>query len=266
MAGDLITLPLRLWLRSAQLVTRVAFGATERALSLVGHAIQAATPGGPDGTTSYASTRPSGPADERNFRPQAHPDFDQPAEEDFDQPAEEDFDQPAEEDFDQPAEEEFDRADEQDETRAVAAAEDEHPPTARAEPPSDPRRELIDDRVPSPEASVERPPPPREEPAAPTGEAPPTEEPAHVSEEPELVREEAEPGAEEGAGAGVTVLEPWEGYARMSARDVIVRARQANAAELAAVRLYESSHRRRQTVLAAIDRQLKVVNGSGRPA
>jgi len=79
-----------------------------------------------------------------------------------------------------------------------------------------------------------------------------------VSEEPELVREVAEPGAEEGAGAAVTVAEPWNGYRQMSAKDVIARAKSANRAQLAAVRLYESRHRSRQTVLAAVDRQLKL--------
>jgi hypothetical protein len=102
--------------------------------------------------------------------------------------------------------------------------------------------------------------PPREEP-----EAPVVPEPVHVSEEPELVREVAEPGAEDGAGADVTVIEPWDGYAHMNARAVIERAQQASPAELAAVRLYESRHRSRQTVLAAVDRQLKL-SGGGRPA
>ena len=88
------------------------------------------------------------------------------------------------------------------------------------------------------------------------------EEPVHVSEEPELVREEAEPGAEDGAGAQLRVIEPWNGYARMNARDVIARARQASPAELATVRLYEARNRSRQTVLAAVDRQLKP---AGRP-
>ncbi len=92
-------------------------------------------------------------------------------------------------------------------------------------------------------------------------EAPVVAEPVHVSEEPELVREEAEPGAEDGAGARVTVMEPWNGYAHMNAREVIARARQAGSAELAAVRLYESRHRSRQTVLAAVDRQLKLASG-----
>jgi hypothetical protein len=99
-------------------------------------------------------------------------------------------------------------------------------------------------------------------------EAPPVSEPSepvHVSEEPELVRESAEAGAEHGAGAQLTVLEPWNGYAHMNAREVIARARQASRAELAAVRLFESRHRGRQTVLAAVDRQLKLASG-GSPA
>jgi hypothetical protein len=90
-------------------------------------------------------------------------------------------------------------------------------------------------------------------------------QPVHVSEEPELVREVAEPGAEDGAGARITVIEPWAGYAQMNARDVIDRARQGSSAELAAVKLYESRHRSRQTVLAAVDRQLKLSAG-GHPA
>ena len=92
-----------------------------------------------------------------------------------------------------------------------------------------------------------------------------SEEPVHVSEEPVLVDEVAEPGAEDGAGAAITVLEPWNGYAHMNAREVIARAQQAGPAELAAVRLYESRHRGRQTVLAAVDRQLKL-SGGDRPA
>ena len=66
-------------------------------------------------------------------------------------------------------------------------------------------------------------------------------------------------------GAGITVVEPWAGYGRLNAKDVIDRARTANVAELAAMRLYEARHRARQTVLAAVDRQLALANG-GRPA
>jgi hypothetical protein len=88
-------------------------------------------------------------------------------------------------------------------------------------------------------------------------------EPVHVSEEPELVREEAEAGAEDGAGASITINPPWEGYDRLGARDVIARLTGADAAELAAVQLYESSNRSRQTVLEAVRRQLKAANGRG---
>jgi hypothetical protein len=106
--------------------------------------------------------------------------------------------------------------------------------------------------------------PPRQPRPAPP-EPLPVQEPVHVSEEPQLVQEFSEPGAEDGAGAQMTVMEPWNGYARMNARDVIERARASSPAELAAVRLYEARHRSRQTVLAAVDRQLKLTGG-GNPA
>ena len=51
----------------------------------------------------------------------------------------------------------------------------------------------------------------------------------------------------------------------MNARDVIDRARLASVAELAAIELYEARHRARQTVLAAVERQLKLAD-VGRPA
>lgn len=133
--------------------------------------------------------------------------------------------------------------------RTAGQAPPRETPSVRAVSPV---RTPIPAVAPSPEIQTEKP-------------TPLVEEPAHVSEEPELVREEAEPGAEDGAGAAITVIEPWNGYARMSAKDVITRARDANQAELAAVRLYESRHRSRQTVLAAVDRQLKLGNG-GAPA
>jgi hypothetical protein len=80
--------------------------------------------------------------------------------------------------------------------------------------------------------------------------------PDHVSADPVLVREEAEAGAEEGAGAAISVHEPWEGYGRLNARDVVARLATASTAELAAVQLYESAHRQRQTVIAAVRREL----------
>jgi hypothetical protein len=94
---------------------------------------------------------------------------------------------------------------------------------------------------------------------------PSPEPPVHVSREPELVQEVAEPGAEDGAGAAVTVNEPWPGYARMTAKQVIERLVDATPAELAAVQLYESINRDRQTVRAAAERNLKSKTGRGSP-
>jgi hypothetical protein len=93
--------------------------------------------------------------------------------------------------------------------------------------------------------------------------APPAVEPTHVSEEPVLVEEFAEPGAEDGAGAQVHVAPPWDAYERMNARAIVARLGGADAAELAAVELYELTTRRRQTILNAVERELRRVNGSG---
>ncbi len=90
-------------------------------------------------------------------------------------------------------------------------------------------------------------------------------EPAHVSEEPELVSEVAEPGAEDGAGPSIRIAEPWPGYDQMQAKHVISRLAAATPAELAAIQLYESSNRDRQTVRAAVQRSLKTKTGRGSP-
>jgi hypothetical protein len=180
MAGKLITLPLRVSLRSAQLLTHLAGGTATGALALAGRTLGALAPSRPTPPT----TAPAPPARPARKAPSVH---------------------------------------------AVSSIHTPRPELASPETP------------PAPEI-------PRE--------------PVHVSEEPELVREVAEPGAEDGAGAAIHVAEPWNGYGHMSARDVIERAKSANRAQLAAVRLYEARHRSRQTVLAAVDRQLKLSNGS----
>jgi hypothetical protein len=90
-------------------------------------------------------------------------------------------------------------------------------------------------------------------------------EPAHVSEEPELVAEVAEPGAEDGAGASIAIAEPWPGYRQLTASEVISRVRDATPAELGAIELYESANRDRQTVRAAVQRNLKIKTGRGSP-
>jgi hypothetical protein len=104
---------------------------------------------------------------------------------------------------------------------------------------------------PSARAAVASPPPPR----------PP--EPVHVSAEPTLVEEFAEPGAEDGVGAQVRVEPPWDGYERMTAKQVMSRLASASSAELAAVQLYELSHRGRQTIVNAVERELRKANGRG---
>ena len=108
------------------------------------------------------------------------------------------------------------------------------------------------------EAAVQREPPVKERPAP-----PPPPEPAHVSEEPELVEEFAEPGAAQGAGAEIHVEPPWDGYEQMNAKQVIARFATADPAQLAAVQLYEVRHRHRQTVLNAVERELRNASGSG---
>lgn len=116
----------------------------------------------------------------------------------------------------------------------------------------------IERSAPRPGASDLRPPAPAQSP--PTA---PAAEPAHVSEEPVLVEEFAEPGAEDGAGAQVRVDPPWDGYERMSAKDVIARVASADSAQLAAAQLYESANRRRQTVMNAIERELRIADAGG---
>jgi hypothetical protein len=92
------------------------------------------------------------------------------------------------------------------------------------------------------------------EPATPVPTPP---EPDHVSEDAVVVEEVSEPGAEDGAGAQIHVAEPWEGYREMKAPEVVDRLHGMGSAELAAVELYELSHRRRQTVLDAAARELR---------
>jgi hypothetical protein len=81
--------------------------------------------------------------------------------------------------------------------------------------------------------------------------------PDHVDEEPVLVAEAAEEGAEDGAGAELTVEPPWDGYDRMTAADIRGRLSAATAAEAAAVELYESTHKSRRSVMDAAARALR---------
>ena len=86
---------------------------------------------------------------------------------------------------------------------------------------------------------------------------PPPAPPEHVDEEPVLTAEFAEEGAEDGAGAEVHVDEPWDGYGEMKVPEVIARLAWASNIELAAVQLYESSHRKRSSVLRDVEERLR---------
>ena len=47
------------------------------------------------------------------------------------------------------------------------------------------------------------------------------------------------------------------GYEKLRAADVVARLRGADAAELGAIELYESTHRKRRTVLEGVVREIK---------
>jgi hypothetical protein len=113
----------------------------------------------------------------------------------------------------------------------VPQTSDEERPPARPSPP------------PRPPRVAERPPP-----------EPP--EPDHVDEGVTPVAEFAEPGAEDGAGAEIDVDEPWDGYDAMRAPEIQRALAEASPAALGAVRLYESMHKGRRSVLDAVDRRL----------
>jgi hypothetical protein len=79
----------------------------------------------------------------------------------------------------------------------------------------------------------------------------------HVEAEAELVAESADPGAVDGAGAELTVDEPWPGHNELTAADVVARLPAVSAAELAVTELYETTHRQRPTVLVALEEHLR---------
>ena len=119
--------------------------------------------------------------------------------------------------------------------------------------------------APPPPPPAPEPPPPAPEPipgpppAPPAPPAPPP--PPRISTEPDLVESVAEAGAEDGAGAEVHTSTPWAGYDALRAADVVERITGAQVAELAAVQLYERAGRRRQTVLDAVERELRRAPG-----
>ena len=68
-------------------------------------------------------------------------------------------------------------------------------------------------------------------------------------------------GAEYEAGADLEVEQPWEDYDRMKAAEIQQRLADASDEVAAVVRLYESMHKGRQTVLRAADLRIRT-NGS----
>ena len=94
--------------------------------------------------------------------------------------------------------------------------------------------------------------------AAGAGPVPASEvdEPEHVSEEAVLVAESADVEIADGIHTDLNVAEPWKGYKKSNAQEVIESLATCNTAQLAIVRLYESTHRARKTVLEAADREL----------
>jgi len=75
----------------------------------------------------------------------------------------------------------------------------------------------------------------------------------HVEEGLEEVAASADPGAEDGAGAVVEVEEPWEGYDGMRVPEIKERLKDATPELQAIVRLYESTHKKRVTILRDLE-------------
>jgi hypothetical protein len=85
-------------------------------------------------------------------------------------------------------------------------------------------------------------------------ETPPAE-PAAQPRRPRPVM--VEPLAEDGASAQISVDPPWDGYDKLRAADIVARLGSADVAELTAIELYETTHRKRRTVLDRIARDLR---------
>jgi hypothetical protein len=108
-----------------------------------------------------------------------------------------------------------------------------------------------------PTESPGAPPPP---PAPPRAASPPppvqpsADEPTRAEVGRRRVAErETEGGGPGGVGAEVRIDEPWDGYARMTAPEVVERLVGADEATRAVVRLYEAANRNRATVLRATE-------------
>lgn len=126
--------------------------------------------------------------------------------------------------------------------------------TPRQAPPPPPARA----KSPEPSAGAAPVPTPA---AAAHGAAPEEAADDRVSREAVLVAESADAGAADGAGAQIRIGEPWEGYDKLTVKEVNDRLVTASPESLAVARLYETANRNRVTVLREIDRRLAAAGG-----
>jgi hypothetical protein len=241
MARSLLTFPIRLGLRGASMAVDGAATVAGHALGIAGRLAEVLTKNG----------EPDLDIDGREHEPEerSRPAADKPRRQRRPKPAPV---RPAEAASPQPGRPEA-------ESEPTAASESEPTAASESEPTAASESEPTAASESEPTAASESEATAASEVLAPEPEPSPVEDatPSHVSAEPVLVDEVAEAGAQDGAGAEVRVDEPWESYRELGADDVIDRINGASTAVLAAVQLYEQSHRRRKTVLEAVERQLR---------
>jgi hypothetical protein len=232
MIGKLITLPLRislkttsLALRGAREVTASAFGAGEQVLSML------------RSNERDGHGRPAPPRDDDRGRARERAREEATREQDRGEASREEAPRAAHESAAAPEAPSSDMP--RRDPRRTTSTNGTEPPAAEPrpappEPPAELRQNVID---------LDAPP----EPLDPRAD--------HVSEEVTLVEERADPGVEDGAGAQIRIDEPFKGYGALKAQDVIARVSAADEAQLTAIRLYEGMNRKRETVLRAVDRR-----------
>jgi hypothetical protein len=103
--------------------------------------------------------------------------------------------------------------------------------------------------APTPPAPAE--PPPRRRERRPTDPAPPAPESRFDRVDAGASVVESEGAAD--PGATLRVDEPFEGYDKLRAPEIVARVRESDDAVKAVVRLYESTHKKRKSVLAATE-------------
>ena len=79
------------------------------------------------------------------------------------------------------------------------------------------------------------------------------DEEGHVDTEVEVVAESADPEATDAPGPQFHVDEPWDGYRRMKVAEIVAQLEGQSPEVLAAVELYEATHRKRRGVLQAVE-------------